>query len=390
MGKSVNPPPTPDYAAAAQAQGAANSATSRENSVLNNPNIYTPGYFQENTFDDAGRPVIHTGLDAAGTQTFNQNEQAQLGLASLANQQTQNIGGILNTPFSFGGTPQQSLTSIAPINISSPDFTRAQGGVTAPNLQTSLDESGVAKSPINAGTTAQQAIMSRLQPQIERNRASQETQLMNQGLRRGDEAYTNAQTDLGQQENDLYSQAALQGLNLDLAANQQGFGQAAARGQFGNDAQNSGFQNALTNQQAGNQANQQNFQNLLNSQQGYNQAQQQGYNQQLQGAQFGNTALQQALSQGLQLRDLPLNEISALLSGSQVQNPQAGPYAQSTAAPAPLFQAAAGQDAFNQNLYNQQVAQRNSGLSGLFGLGGAVLGGPLGGMIGNGIKGLFQ
>src|SRR5207247_945762 len=102
--------------------------------------------------------------------------------------------------------------------------------------QTGLNESNVAQMPINAGTTAQQAIMSRLGPQMQRNRASVETQLVNQGLRPGMEAYDNAIKLLGQQENDMMQQATLQGLGLDLSANQQGFGQAVERGQFGNAA----------------------------------------------------------------------------------------------------------------------------------------------------------
>jgi hypothetical protein len=44
--------------------------------------------------------------------------------------------------------------------------------------------------------------------------------------------------------------------------------------------------------------------------------------QMLQSGQFANTAQGQALAQALQQRQLPLNEISALMSGSQIQNPQ--------------------------------------------------------------------
>ena len=358
---------------------------------------------------------------------------------------------------------------------------QAQGGVSGPNITSSLDLSNVARMPINAGTTGQEAILSRLEPSIQRNRVSTETQLINQGLRPGTEAYDNAIKLLGQQENDQRQQAALQGLNLDLSANQQGFGQALAGGQFGNQAQLSGFGANLQNQQAANQAlaqnvNQQlaaqqlanqaisqnfgqgsaaqqmanqaiaqnyaqglsaqqlanqavsenfgrgsaaqqmanqaiaqnfgqglsaqqlanqaiaqNFGQGANAQQMANQAIAQNYgqgltasqtenariaqqfNQAQQAAQFGNIAQQQALAQAIQNRQMPLNEISALMSGSQIQNPQFAAYQGQTITPPNIAGAAAQQGAFNQNLYNQQVAGQNAQTTGLFQLGAAAL-----------------
>lgn len=305
MGKSVKAPPSPDFTGAAQAQGQANLASGLQSAQLSNPNINSPYGTQTVTYDGT-IPTVTQQLTPTGQQTVNQQQQADLGLATLANQQTGSVGNILNTPFGFGGQPQSQL-----------------------------DLSGVAKAPINGGTTAQDAIMSRLQPQLDRQRTSTETGLINQGLRPGSEAYDNAIKDLGQQENDQRTQAALQGLNLDMSANQQGFNQA------------------------------------------------------LQGGQFGNTAVNQQLAQALQLRDQPLNEISGLMSGSQIQNPQFAAYQGQNVAPAPVMQGVQNQASWDQNLYNQQVAQQNSGLSGLFGLGGSILGGPLGGLLGKGIGKLF-
>lgn len=239
---------------------------------------------------------------------------------------------------------QSSLPGGSPIaNAASP--TPLQG----------LDTSQVAAAPINAGTTAQQAIMARLAPELARTRTSEETKLINQGLRPGGEAYNNAIDALGRQENDLRSQAGLYGLNLDMAANQQGFGQA------------------LASQDAANRTIQGDYGNQLNYQQAANAAQQQGFNQGLQGAQFGNTATQQALAQALALRSQPINEITALMSGSQVQNPQFAPYQGQAVTPAPLFGATQAQGQWDMNQYNQEVAQRNSLLGGLFGLGKAFV-----------------
>jgi hypothetical protein len=139
--------------------------------------------------------------------------------------------------------------------------------------------------------------------------------LINQGLRPGTEAYDNAIQLLGQQENDARTQAALTGINLDTSANAQ------------------------------------------------------GYNQALQGAQFGNTAQQQALMQAIQGRQMPLNEITALMSGSQIQNPQFQAYSGSNIAAAPIYGATQQQGQFDQNTYNQQVAAQNQNTGGLYSLG---------------------
>ena len=395
----------------------------------------------------------------------------------------------------------------------------AQGGPSGPQLQQKLDTSNLAAMPVNAGMTAQNAILSRLMPSIQAQRSQLETQLANQGLVRGGEAYNAAISGQGMKENDLLTQAALQGINLDMSARQQGLGeqqalggfgnqaalsqfgagqqasqaqnaamqqnyaqaQAAAQqgnaaqqqqfnqrvqaGEFGNQAQLASFNANLQNQQAGNQAaannfaqaqaaaqmrnqaagqnyqqamgaaglqNQavaQNFQQGQQANQAYNQAVQQNmamgltaaeaqnqasqqlysqlmgvaglqnqavaqnqnaalqqqqaqnaaqaqqFNQALQGAQFGNTAAQQALQQQLSLYNQPLNQISALMSGSQVQMPQFQGYTGANVAAAPIMAGAQAQDQAAMQRYNAQQAGANSLTSGLFGLGGAALGG---------------
>jgi hypothetical protein len=168
--------------------------------------------------------------------------------------------------------------------------------------------------PVNAGTTGMEAIMSRLEPSLARNRVSTETNLINQGLRPGTEAYDNAARLLGESENDQRTQAALQGINLDTAANAQ------------------------------------------------------GYNQALQSGQFENTAQQQALAQAIQNRQMPLNEIAALMSGSQIQNPQFGAYSGTNVTAAPTFAATQAQGQAEQNNYNQQVATQNANTAGLYSL----------------------
>ena len=88
-----------------------------------------------------------------------------------------------------------------------------------------------------------------------------------------------------------------------------------------------------------------------------------------------NTAQQSALTE----RNQPINEITALMSGSQVSNPTYG----STPSPgvAPTDYLGAVQQSLNQqNLgYQAQVNQNNGLMSGLFGLGKTALGGWMGG-----------
>jgi hypothetical protein len=315
------------------------------------------------------------------------------------------------------------------------------------NAQGTLDLSGIAKMPINAGMTAQQAIMSRLGPQIEAQRASAIQNLRNQGVTEGSEAWNNAIRGQQQGENDLLTQAGLQGLNLDMSANQQGYGQQlssaglynSALGQnFSQGLQANASQNAAIGQNYGqgvtsqNQANAaigQNFgqgvtaqnqanaaigqnygqgvtsqqltnaaigqnygqgvtsQNQANAAIGqnysqditnaglYNQAQNQRYNQALQSAQFGNTALGQQYQRNLGEYNLPLNTLTALQSGSQIQNPQFQAYTGQTIAPAPIANATTLAGNYAQNQYGQNVAANNATTQGLFSIAGSAMGG---------------
>jgi hypothetical protein len=376
-------------------------------------------------------------------------------------------------------------------------FGLAQGGVNMPQLQMALDTSGLgniayapeterlqrrldtrnlAEMPVNAGMTAQGAILSRLSPQLQQERSQLQTQLVNQGIPPGSEAYRVAMTQQNQRENDLLNQAAVQGINLDMAARAQGLGEQQTLGSFANTAANQIFQNRLAQQQAQNQAQQQAFgqrvqagefgnaaqmayfgaglqnqdaanraiaqnfnqalqsqqmanaalgqnqgaalqqmnaanaaqqlgfgqqmdlnaarnaaiaanqQTGLTQQQAFNAAQNQAYNQALQNAQFFNTAQGQSLAQQLALRNQPINEIAALMSGSQVQMPQFQGYTGANVAAAPVFNAATAQDAAAMQRYGIQANQAANNMSGLFGLAGAVAGAPAGGFL----SGLFK
>ena len=370
-------------------------------------------------------------------------------------------------------------SGITGVQTSAGPMGQATGGPAAPTLQGQLDTRNLAAMPVNAGMTAQEAILSRLDPSLQRQRAQLETQLANQGLARGGEAYDVAMQEQAQRENDLRTQAALQGLQLDMAARQQGLGEAQALGGFANQAALAGFgagqqataaQNAAVAQNAqlalqsgqfanaaqaqqfaqrlaagefgreaqlasfqtgqaaqdavnraisqnfqqaqaagqmGNQAIAQNFQQALQGQGAYNAAaaqqfgqgmdvqaarnaavmanqqaqlqqaqamaalQAQGFNQAQAAAAFQNAQRQAALQEQLALRNQPLNEIAALMGGSQIQMPQFQAYQGAEVAAAPIFGATQAAGNFAMQNYSNQVAANNAKL----GMYGSLLGG---------------
>jgi hypothetical protein len=112
-----------------------------------------------------------------------------------------------------------------------------------------------------------------------------------------------------------------------------------------------------------------------------NAAQQQLFQQNVAQQQFRNTAIQQALAQQAAIRSIPVNEISALLSGGQVNVPQFQGYSGVTVAPAPLFQAGQAAGDFAQRNYQNQVGAYNANmglLGSIAGIAGSAAGGPLG------------
>lgn len=266
-------------------------------------------------------------------------------------------------------------------------------------------------------------LMARMQPYLDRQRESLETRLANQGIRLGSDAYSSGQADFGRQVNDAtmgsilaagQEQSRLVGMERDRAV----FENAAQAQQYGQNANDAAFYNQAL--MAGNAAQQQNYDQLLGrgqfAHQGQmlgNQAQQQNYDQLLGRAMFGNNATQQNfanqfqvtgannqlaqqqfgnqmteqqarlsaqqqaqnayLQQQFALRNQPLNEISALMSGSQVQNPN---FVNANMPTIPTTDTAGliNQN-YNQQLgvYNQQMSQWNSLAGGLFGLGSAFI-----------------
>ena len=373
MGKKATPPPVPDYAGAAQQQGAANIEAARATAKLGNPNIYGPLGNQTVSYE-GDIPTIRQSLTPDAQATLGAQQGVERSLAELGQQGVAQAKTILGTPFdpNLPGIDTSIAESVSPVNQAAFNAGSAQRSVAGPTFQQGIDTSGIAAMPVNAGMTGQQAIMSRLQPQLTQNENATRQRLANQGLVTGGEAYNNEMRTMGQNRNDLELQAAAQGINLDAMMNQQGFEQAAARGQFGNEAQLNQFQAALQNAGMGNTALQQDYQNQLAAQTAQNAAAAQNFNQQLGMAQFGNEAQQQSLDQQLTLRNQPLNQITGLMSGSQIQMPQFQGYQGANIAAAPIYQGV--QDTFQGQMDQYGIRQqaKNNMMSGLMGLGGSL------------------
>lgn len=233
------------------------------------------------------------------------------------------------------------------------------GGDTG--YQRQLDVSGLAAMPINAGQTAQNVILSRLQPQLNAQRESLRTQLINQGITPGSEAWRTAMQEQAQSENDATQQAALQGLQLDMAARAQGFGERQAMGQFANLATGQSFGQQLAAQQAINQARAQGF----GEQQAIAglgaQAEMARYNAAMQQQDAYNRAVQQNFGMGMdvqQARNAASQQLFAQQMAAQQAQNQA--IAQNQAAALQQYQAllAGQQQGFGQQTQAAQLANQ--------------------------------
>jgi hypothetical protein len=264
---------------------------------------------------------------------------------------------------------------------------------------TGLDLSKLPSAGINPGETYTDAAMRFYDPIFKRQQESQQQTLANQGIGIGAEAYSAAGRDLNDYQDRARLQATMMGMDKNLAFRNQGLTeqQAQMQGQLAQRQQGLGEQQALTGYDLARRQQGMGEQQALSSydlarrQQGMgeqqalqqgsllqNQAalQQQQAQQQaaLQAAQ-ANLGLRQAgINEQQQLRGIPLNELNALLTGQQVQNPQFPGFTPAGAQQAPNLLGALQQSYQGDlNATNAQNASSGNFQSGLFGLGAAGL-----------------
>lgn len=282
-----SPPPAPDPTATANAQTASNIATANANADVNRVNQYGPD--GSVTYSLAGMNYINGQPVPTWAQTTTLSPQEQE-LYNLS-RQGQGIYG------------QAAVDELG----------RASGTLSQPFnpsiMQPQTNFNNVRDQSIAAG-------LERIQPQLKMQREDLNSQLLNEGITQGSEAWNNAQRQFGNQVNDAYEQNILNAENLTgQAVNQQG---------------------SLINQQ-------------------------------------GATIQQQ-----MGVRDLPLNEAASMLTGQQVSMPQFSAVPQTNVAPTDVIGATMGGYNAQMQGYNAQVAQNSAAMGGLYGLGGAaIMGGAI-------------
>ena len=367
LGPAPSAPAAPDYRAAAQETAAGNLDAARAATAANRVNQVTPYGNLDYTItgaDPYGNPTwtARTSLSDTGQQLLNNQNAASLGLGSAITSQLGQVQDVMGRGFN-PNTPAIQYGGQAPTLGQVGQAGQAQGMGNAPTLQTGLDYQGM-----EGWDKATALLNQRLQPQIQQSEERLQAQLANQGIVAGTEAYNRAMQQQGQKTNDLLTQAQLAGQNVQ----QNLFGQALQGGSFANQAMLGQNQAQLGNVAQSNQALQQNYSNQLAAQQQNNAAMQQMFANQQSGAGLSNQAQQQAYNQAMTQYNMPLNTLSALRTGAQVQNPSfVNSAQQATTSGADILGAA--QMGYNAQMgdFNQKQAAQQNFNQGLMGLGGA-------------------
>lgn len=371
MGKP-KAPAAPDYAAAATNQGKANVDSAIASNYLNQVNQVGPdgsltysydktkGYTDPTTGKFIPQATATTTLSPEQQQLYDQqnqistalNDQALKGIGYVADStahplEASQFGQLQSGP----AVPQGYTNSVAagPLQ-NSYDFSKVGAMPSSDNFQSERDQ-------------VTQALMSRLQPQIDADRQAQEARLANQGINLGSSAYGTANDQLEKNVNDQRLAAVLAGsqeqqrlFNNAMGIHQQGVAEAEDQGNLWNSAQNQGFQQGLANADLGNQ-------NLATQ-----------FNQGLASNQFTNQAIAQAIQEADYFKNAPLNTLNALRTGNQAQMPTFGNVAGGAQiAAAPVYAATNDAANFAQQNYQNKMAGYSSMLSGLGSIGGAAI-----------------
>ena len=184
--KSPAAPPPPDYASAARATADGNLQAAQAATAANRVNQYTPYgnliYSHEGGTNDPWS--VTQSLAPEQQALLSQQNKTSLGLSNLADRGLGYVDNALSHNITAGDLPADA---------------------------------------VNPGQTGQDALMARFQPQIDQSDKALQSQLANQGIGVGSEAYGNAMRVQNQGNNDLRSQAALNGIAVGQNAQNQQF-----------------------------------------------------------------------------------------------------------------------------------------------------------------------
>lgn len=388
MSKPKAPTP-PDPMKTAEAQTGTNLATAIANTTMGQVNQVTPDgsltYTQtgSNTFTgpdgkqySTPQYTATTSLSPEAQKIRDANNDASLNLANLAASQSSRAGELLSRPMDTSGAPAMADRSgMTPAQYSA--------NPNAPTYQRQSGDAGLVDTYQNDYTAdrnkVEEALYSRINPQLEMQRENIQREAAARGVKPGSAAYDRLMQEYGQTAND-----ARFGAILNAGAEQERLqNQARAAAEFTNNARQTTY---------GNNANQIAYNNNLSSQELSDQMLLRGREDANANTEFGQRmsladALDRQRSQYMteqtNLRNQPINEITALMSGSQVATPQfaiAQPSQMATTDIAGLTQQGYANQYAN---YQAKLAQQQATMGGLFDLGSTLIG-P-GGWLGKGV-----
>lgn len=308
---SPDPPAAPNPAAIAAAQGAANKDVARLTNRLNRVDQTTP--YGNLTFTEGPE---EDRWNAA--QTFSPAMEARFDIeqalaTGLGGQAQQRLGALDYAPLSFADLPE---------------FTSGIDYSVLPEIPGIDDFAGASEEAADAAFERQ---WNRLSPQFEDEQRDLHTRLINQGIEPGDRAYQNEMDDFMRRKNEARLAASQDAISV---------GEAMRQGLFA----------------SGMQGRQQVLSELLSD------------------ADLSRGARQQGITERLTERNLPINEIAAILQGAPaVQTPGFVSVPGTAVAPPDVTGAYGLGQAAAQNRYNAELANQQGLWGGLTGLGSAYL-----------------
>ena len=405
MGKSKAPRPA-DPRDTAAAQTSTNIATAIAQQNLGNINQITP--YGNLTYNKTGeyeyvdpikgetyiipRYTAEQTLSEKQQEILNHNNEAGVNLSQLASEQSASLRDLFRNSFNPMATKLPEVPNIDDLKDlefqtlgDGPNLATQIAGLN--DVQSTIHDAGIVQDSydndfLQDRTRVEEALLERLNPQLDRDKRKLEVKLANQGIRLGSDAYRRAISNFDMKQNDArlgaiisagQEHSRLANLSAQKAqfANQaqaQRFNQASTAAQFGNRAQAQEFSQALGQANFGNNAKQLEYQNHGRKVDSNNQRNLQLYKDQLSKFDAKNALRSQELSEKFSIRNQPINEITALLSGSQIENPNfINPYV-SKIANTDFIGAQNNYDKAMQDRHKQNASGVSGGIESLIGI----------------------
>lgn len=388
MGKP-KPPPTPDYNALAQSQGAENRRTTQEEWLRNNSPQTTP-YGSRNIVADPSSPSgfrIEETLNEADQGRLDQQRAIQAQLLGVAPSMITQLQGAIGKSVDLSDLPGLvggvDISGMQGLNFNLP---KGQYGFERGKITGDLSESGEATRR-RVEDAAYGKWAARALPEHDRQTNALNTRVANMGGSTSAPAARRMARDLQTTQNDALRDAEFDAILRGGTEAERDFGMGLQRAQFQNAAQQQDYAQLGGLADLWNQSRMADA-NLQQTQAGFNNNVV-GANIQnrFNNANLSNAARNQGVSERVNMQNLPINQIMAVLNGGQVNPLQFQQAIASQQQAAPLFQAGQLQYQADLGRWNAQQAQSAAPWQMIGSLAGAALGGPMGASIGGALFG---